>query len=168
LLAGKGRVAAHGIRTPSPKQTRTGNRITALRWARLLKTLDNRVQIETAFTGQTCDLLVALHARKSHESVSTFRKTFPQKPVILALTGTDLYGDIHTHANAQESLELADRLVLSSKSEGGANVISEAVMASVPVIASRIPGTVGLLGENYPGYFEFGDTDFFTKAAFAG
>ncbi len=50
-------------------------------------------------------------------------------------------------------------LVHSSKTEGGANVVSEAIMASVPILASRIPGNVGLLGGDYPGYFEFGGTD---------
>jgi glycosyltransferase involved in cell wall biosynthesis len=54
-------------------------------------------------------------------------------------------------------------LVLSSEMEGGANVISEAVVAGVPVLSSRIPGSIGLLGEAYPGYFEAGDT-----AALAG
>jgi putative glycosyltransferase (TIGR04348 family) len=49
-------------------------------------------------------------------------------------------------------------LVLSSRMEGGANVISEAVVDRTPVIASRIPGSVGLLGERYPGYFPVGDT----------
>jgi glycosyltransferase involved in cell wall biosynthesis len=48
--------------------------------------------------------------------------------------------------------------VLSSHSEGGANVLSEAIVASVPVVASRIPGTVGILGPDYPGYFTVGDT----------
>jgi len=48
-------------------------------------------------------------------------------------------------------------MVLSSKMEGGANVISEAVVAGVPVIASRIPGSVGLLGTDYPGYYPVGD-----------
>lgn len=41
--------------------------------------------------------------------------------------------------------------------EGGANVIGEAVVYGVPVLASRIPGTVGLLGPAYPGYFPVGD-----------
>jgi glycosyltransferase involved in cell wall biosynthesis len=42
--------------------------------------------------------------------------------------------------------------------EGGANVISEALAVPVPVLASRIPGSIGLLGEDYPGYFPVGDT----------
>ncbi|MFO0981072.1 MAG: glycosyltransferase [Planctomycetota bacterium] len=49
-------------------------------------------------------------------------------------------------------------LVLSSLLEGGANVISEALAAGTPVLASRIPGSVGLLGADYPGYFPAGDT----------
>ncbi len=49
-------------------------------------------------------------------------------------------------------------MVLSSLMEGGANVISEAVAAELPVLASRIPGSVGLLGESYPGYFPVGNT----------
>ena len=49
-------------------------------------------------------------------------------------------------------------LVLTSRMEGGANVVSEAVVARVPVISSRISGSIGLLGEDYPGYFPVGDT----------
>jgi len=49
-------------------------------------------------------------------------------------------------------------MVISSLSEGGANVISEAAVAGVPVLASRMDGNVGLLGRGYPGYFPVGDT----------
>lgn len=48
--------------------------------------------------------------------------------------------------------------MLSSRMEGGANVLSEAIAASVPILASRIDGNVGILGADYPGYFEVGDT----------
>jgi glycosyltransferase involved in cell wall biosynthesis len=50
-------------------------------------------------------------------------------------------------------------LSLTSELEGGANVISEAVAAAVPVVSSRIAGSIGLLGEDYPGYFPVGDTE---------
>lgn len=50
-------------------------------------------------------------------------------------------------------------LVVSSLVESGAAVISEAVVNYVPVLASRIPGNIGLLGEDYPGYFPAGDTE---------
>ena len=56
--------------------------------------------------------MVALHARRSHPSIVRFRDEHPELPLILALTGTDLYGDIHTDASAQESLEIADRFIL--------------------------------------------------------
>jgi len=48
-------------------------------------------------------------------------------------------------------------LVQSSLLEGGANVVSEALAARVPVIASEIPGNVGMLGKDYPGYYETSD-----------
>jgi glycosyltransferase involved in cell wall biosynthesis len=57
----------------------------------------------------------------------------------------------------------ARAMVLSSLSEGGANVISEAIAAEVPVLASRIDGSVGLLGRDYPGYFPVGDTHALTR-----
>ena len=49
-------------------------------------------------------------------------------------------------------------LVLTSESEGGANVVSEAIACRVPVLSTHISGSVGLLGSDYPGYFTFGDT----------
>lgn len=53
--------------------------------------------------------------------------------------------------------------VVSSKLEGGANVVGEAVVAGVPILASRIDGNVGLLGRSYPGIFEPGDTRGLTR-----
>jgi glycosyltransferase involved in cell wall biosynthesis len=55
-------------------------------------------------------------------------------------------------------LERSHLFVLSSRMEGGANALGEAIVAGTPVLASRIPGSVGILGEEYPGYFEVGDT----------
>ncbi|MCW2948098.1 MAG: hypothetical protein JWR24_4815 [Actinoallomurus sp.] len=49
-------------------------------------------------------------------------------------------------------------MVLTSWHEGGANVVSEALAARVPVVSSAVPGSIGLLGEDYPGYFPAGDT----------
>ena len=48
-------------------------------------------------------------------------------------------------------------MVISSNQEGGANVVSEAIVAGVPVIASDIAGNVGLLGRDYPGTYPVGD-----------
>ncbi|MGH7857663.1 MAG: glycosyltransferase, partial [Candidatus Binatia bacterium] len=49
-------------------------------------------------------------------------------------------------------------MVLSSRMEGGANVVSEALAARVPILASRIAGSEGLLGPAYPGFFPVGAT----------
>lgn len=49
-------------------------------------------------------------------------------------------------------------VAVTSLMEGGANVISEAITDGVPVISSRIDGSVGLLGPDYPGLFDVGDT----------
>ena len=58
----------------------------------------------------------------------------------------------------RRALARAPLMVLSSIMEGGANVISEAFVAGVPILASEIPGSIGLLGRDYPGYFPVGDT----------
>ena len=226
--------------------------------------------------------MIALHAWRSADSIRQFRERFPDRPLIVALTGTDIYDYIHRDpAPTLRSLALADRLValqdlayrqvparfrrkirvihqsapplrrgvreaartfdvavighlravkdpfraaaaarrlpagsririihlgaaetgrwastarhemranrryvwrgdrpradvrrlfgraramvLSSLQEGGANVISEAVAAGVPVLASRIDGSVGLLGRNYGGYFPVGNTAALTR-----
>ncbi len=264
------------IVTPAPPRSLAGNRITATRWARILRTLGHKVQVAEHFRRQRADLLIALHARKSARSIAAFTEAASSRPTIVALTGTDLYGDIHHDAEAQESLNTATRIVLlqpdglstlpnqylansrvilqsalpprripqplksvfevcvcghlrpvkdpfraematrqlpddsqirithlgaaltpamkqravsemnrnprynwrgevpqwqarqliarsrllivTSKLEGGANVVSEALVADVPVISSRISGSIGLLGADYRGYFEVGNT----------
>jgi putative glycosyltransferase (TIGR04348 family) len=232
--------------------------------------------VVSEYGGRPCDVLVALHARKSAPSVQRFHAEHPDRPIVLALTGTDLYDEIHTSPDARRSMELATRLVvlqpaglaelpesvrvntrviiqsaerplrpalhdqsvfqvcvlahlrpvkdplrtayaarlvpssskiqvvhlgnaldetladevrkemavnprynwlgerpqaealeilassrlmvLTSRLEGGANAVSEAIACLVPVISSRISGSMGLLGEEYPGYFPTGDT----------
>ena len=69
-----------------------------------------------------------------------------------------LWRDEVPRAAVQKLLLRSHAMVLSSVSEGGANVISEAVVAGVPVLASRVDGNVGLLGADYSGYFPLGDT----------
>jgi glycosyltransferase involved in cell wall biosynthesis len=61
------------------------------------------------------------------------------------------------HGRALRWLASSHAMVISSRMEGGANVVCEALRIGVPVLASRIPGNVGLLGERYPGYFPVGD-----------
>jgi hypothetical protein len=100
-----------GIITPAPARSRYGNRVTALRWARILKDLGHRVTVSQVYEGGACDLLIALHARRSHPSISRFHTERPDAPIIVALTGTDLYCDLQKSRRAQESLEIATRLV---------------------------------------------------------
>jgi putative glycosyltransferase (TIGR04348 family) len=221
-------------------------------------------------------VLIALHACKSFESIRRFQEKHPDKPLIVVLTGTDLYRDLQRRPEVRHSLKLATHLVvlqkqaleelpasvrhktcviyqsaepvkgkasppksyfricvvgnlrpekdpfraarasrrlpassqirivqvgaalgpkmekraldedkenpryrwlgalpygktrrlvadshlvaLTSRMEGSSNVLSEALISSVPVVASQIPGLMGTLGENYPGYFPLGDT----------
>lgn len=100
------------IITPAPPGSRAGNRNTAARWARILREFGCRVAVRTEWDGQPCDLMVALHARKSHASLKAFRQNSPDKPTVLALTGTDIYRDIRIDADAAGSLDLAERLVV--------------------------------------------------------
>src|SRR6516162_7715625 len=98
--------------TPAPAGSRQGNRVTALRWAGILRNLGCRVVIRQEYQGERCDLLVALHALRSFPSINRYRILYPNGPLVLALTGTDLYGFIHTDARARKALKLATRLVI--------------------------------------------------------
>jgi glycosyltransferase involved in cell wall biosynthesis len=100
------------IVTPAAAHSRKGNRITAVRWMRMLRELGHRVTIEEEYCGARCDLLVALHARRSFPSVERFHREHAELPLVLALTGTDLYHDIHTDPSAQQALEMATRLIV--------------------------------------------------------
>jgi putative glycosyltransferase (TIGR04348 family) len=260
---------------PAPPLSLRGNRVTAVRWARLLRHLGHRVAIKSAWTDQPCDLMIALHARRSYQTIAAYRKRHRRRPLVVCLTGTDVYHDLPRSRRAQQVLDWADRIVvlqakaldelkpawrvktrvihqsvlplarrprlsqshfdvcvlghlrdekdplraalalehlspysrvrlthagramtpawatqakrlmrrqpryrwlgevsrtrarrllarshamvISSRLEGGANVVSEAIVLGVPVLASRIPGNVGLLGDDYLGYYPVGE-----------
>jgi putative glycosyltransferase (TIGR04348 family) len=95
--------------TPARPGTRSGNRHTALRWAAFLRAAGHRVSILTEDTSSSADAMLALHARRSHASIKKFSR---KKPLVVALTGTDVYRDIHQSAEARESLDLAARLIV--------------------------------------------------------
>lgn len=97
---------------PQGTAQRTGNHHTAQRWAAFLRKSGHRVRIEQEWDGAAVDALIALHARKSAASVEKFHRTYPDRPLIVALTGTDLYRDIATSREAQRALDLATRLVV--------------------------------------------------------
>src|SRR3954471_9458495 len=100
--------------TPAGPGTRNGNRHTALRWAAFLRAAGHRVDVSVRWNGDPrTDAMLALHARRSHASIQAFTRG---NPLVVALTGTDVYRDIKDSAEAQESLELADRLIVLQSS----------------------------------------------------
>lgn len=260
--------------SPAPPTAVLGNGVTAERWCGIVRSLGHRIETAKAFSGGTYSGLIALHAGKSAASVLRFRRENPGSPIVVALTGTDLYPSLGatgvdplvldvadrlvvlqergltqlsarhrakarvivqsmpviqrmphdeerfeiaflahlrpvkdpllpaqaarllddesririTHVGAGLDPELADAaareakendrydwvgelprpaalevlarsqlLVLASRHEGGANVVSEALAAGVPVLSTAIDGSIGLLGADYPGYFPVGD-----------
>lgn len=99
------------IISPALAKANNGNWQTAKRWARFLRQ-HYRVSIATGWDRTRCDAMIALHARRSAPSIAAFAAAQPASPLVLVLTGTDLYRDIQTDAAAQRSLQLATQLVI--------------------------------------------------------
>lgn len=102
--------------TPALAEANNGNWQTARRWAQML---GSRFVVRLAkawpdgpAAEDGTDLLLALHARRSADSIAAWAQAHPQRPLVVALTGTDLYRDIATDAAAQRSLALATRLIV--------------------------------------------------------
>ena len=100
------------IVTPARPGTRNGNLHTAGRWAGFLRDAGHRVALRTQWDGEPCDLLLALHADRSHGSVAEFRRQCPGRPLVVTLTGTDLYRDLPKSRRARQSLRMAGRLIV--------------------------------------------------------
>jgi glycosyltransferase involved in cell wall biosynthesis len=66
-------------------------------------------------------------------------------------------GDL-PHDDALAVMARCRLVALTSLSEGGPAVIPEAIVTGVPLVASRVAGCVGMLGDDYPGLFPPGDT----------
>jgi putative glycosyltransferase (TIGR04348 family) len=270
------------IVSPAAASANNGNWHTAARWQGFLQShFDTEIVLAWpgdeapghANASKNFSTMIALHARRSAVSIANWAQMFPDRPLVVVLTGTDLYRDIRSDAAAQRSLDLAHTLVVlqeagldeltpahrakakvvyqscprgaaaskapsftalmvghlrdekdpltylraaqtlaarsdiqllhigrnddaqyqaplqqtaaanpqyqwlgglpqhdtwaqmarahvlvhTSKMEGGAHVILEAVQMGTPVIASRISGNVGMLGADYSGYFPLGD-----------
>ena len=115
--------------SPALRESNNGNWHTAHRWAQFLSghcdiaLLPNwSAAADTALSRQAPQLLVALHARRSAASIQAWAAVYPDKPLVVVLTGTDLYRDIHQDEIAQQSLALASHLV----------VLQEAGLAALP------------------------------------
>jgi putative glycosyltransferase (TIGR04348 family) len=106
--AGQPRVT---IVTPYTAAANNGNWHTAARWASFLGRAC-RVRVRQSWNGEPCDLLIALHARRSADSIHRFADAHADRPLVVVLTGTDLYRDLADSEAARRSLQLATRLVV--------------------------------------------------------
>ena len=104
------------IVSPALALANNGNWQTASRWARMLGETGlaerYRTHIQMDWLGEACDVLIALHAKRSAASIAAFTAAHPHRPCILVLTGTDVYRDIHADAAAQASLRSASHIVV--------------------------------------------------------
>ncbi len=110
------------IGSPYPPDTVYGNRITAERWRRILTRLGLRVEVIRSDEDplpaiRRSDGLIALHARRSADLIRWYHSEFPDQPLLVAMTGTDLHGDLQRKGSPEyelcrESIERADRLIL--------------------------------------------------------
>ena len=119
------------IVTPALADANNGNWQTARRWAGMLAAA-YRVRLAAQWSGGDEALMIALHARRSAAALQAWRAAHAQRPLVLVLTGTDLYRDIDIDADARRSLELADVLVVLN--EHGARALPAALRARGEVV----------------------------------
>jgi putative glycosyltransferase (TIGR04348 family) len=103
------------IVTPYLADANNGNWRTARRWQQLLEPHYRVNIVDTINTTNATykpDVIIALHARRSYTAIVAAKKHFPNVPLIVVLTGTDLYRDIADSTDAQHSLVLADALIV--------------------------------------------------------
>jgi putative glycosyltransferase (TIGR04348 family) len=128
------------IISPALRKANNGNWQTAYRWSRFLRE-QYRVSLGTEWSGPDAaslpECMVALHARRSAASIARFADSAPQRPLILVLTGTDLYRDIRSDASARRSLDLATHLVVLQ--DEGMNELTPAHKMKCRVIYQSAP-----------------------------
>ncbi len=126
--------------TPALAEANNGNWQTARRWAGFLRAA-YRVDVLGSWAADQKpgghELMIALHARRSAPSIAAWRAAYPQRPLLLVLTGTDLYRDIDTSAAAQHSLAVANALVVLN--ELGALRLPAAQRAKAHVLLQSCP-----------------------------
>jgi putative glycosyltransferase (TIGR04348 family) len=112
-LIGRAGIVAILLVTPTTPDSDNGNGVTARRWASLLRALGQDVHVTDAYQrSEPYDALIALHAGKSAASVRAFRDDHPTAPIVIALTGTDLYPDLSSTGVDPAVLDLAARLIV--------------------------------------------------------
>ncbi len=126
------------------QEANNGNWHTAQRWARFLSGYcDIALQRQwpappgSVAPADAPQALIALHARRSADSIRAWAEAWPGKPLIVVLTGTDLYRDIDTDASAQQSLALATHLVVLQ--QAGLAALPERWRAKAQVIYQSAP-----------------------------
>lgn len=70
-----------------------------------------KVIVQTRWDGEPADAMIALHARRSADSVARYRARHPDRAVAVMLTGTDLYRDLGESDEAARTLDTADSIV---------------------------------------------------------
>jgi putative glycosyltransferase (TIGR04348 family) len=100
------------IVSPALAAANNGNWHTAARWQHFLEPIADVEVVAIGAEDGTADLLIALHARRSAASIQRWRERRPEAPLVLVLTGTDLYHDLDLDADARHSLECASRIVV--------------------------------------------------------
>jgi putative glycosyltransferase (TIGR04348 family) len=118
--------------SPTAQDPILGNSVTAERWISILRKLGHQVSVTSEWNNQPADILIALHARRSHSSIERYRHAYPEQPLIVALTGTDVYHDLPDSREAQHSLDVANRIVVL---QSAARLrLSESIRAKTSVI----------------------------------
>ena len=126
--------------SPAMAESNNGNWHTAHRWAQFLSgycDITLLPQWPAPSLQRTPQAMVALHARRSAASIRAWAEAWPDKPLIVVLTGTDLYRDIQTDADAQQSLALASELVVLQ--DCGLAALPEAWRGKARVIYQSAP-----------------------------
>jgi putative glycosyltransferase (TIGR04348 family) len=129
--------------SPALKAANNGNWHTAHRWAVFAKShcdidvLQNWQPSVTENVASKPQAMVALHARRSAPSIHAWAKAHPHKPLVVILTGTDLYRDIQTDDSAQLSLAFATHLVVLQ--EAGIEALPAALRGKARVIYQSAP-----------------------------
>ena len=118
--------------TPARRGSRSGNRVTALRWAGLLRQLGWQPRVVTQWDGRPARALLAVHARKSAHAVAAFAAQHPDRPIAVLLAGTDIYPTLSADPALHQTLACAH--VLLALQPNAKQALPMALQAKVRVV----------------------------------